>query len=229
MGDAKTQKDSGGLYRGLAAFDMDGTLLDGRLVLSLARQLGVEEKVRERMRAFGGKPGFEQTTAIASLFAGATTKDIENAVESIPLARNCEKTISALREMSYVVGIISDSYTIVAGYVASRLGIDFVAANILEIKQGRATGRVEMPLGWERIGCFCNISVCKRFHLEKFADQTRVGIDKTIAIGDTKSDICMIERAGVGIAFMPKDPEIAKATENIISDGDLYKVLSFLP
>jgi phosphoserine phosphatase len=107
------------------------------------------------------------------------------------------------------------------------LQLDFVAANELEISNSRITGRVDMPLGWERIGCFCKISVCKRYHLEKFARQFDVSIENTLAVGDTKSDICMIRRAGAGIAFMPKDSEIANATDKIVQDSDLLKVLEF--
>jgi phosphoserine phosphatase len=49
-----------------------------------------------------------------------------------------------------------------------------------------------------------------------------------LAVGDTKSDICMIRRAGVGIAFMPKDEEIKKASDKIVSEPDLLKVLNFV-
>jgi hypothetical protein len=37
----------------------------------------------------------------------------------------------------------------------------------------------------------------------------------------------MVQRASVGIAFMPKDAEIAKAASKIIRDPDLLKVLEF--
>jgi hypothetical protein len=37
----------------------------------------------------------------------------------------------------------------------------------------------------------------------------------------------MIQRAGVGVAFMPKDEEITKATDKIVSEPDLLKVLEF--
>jgi phosphoserine phosphatase len=67
-----------------------------------------------------------------------------------------------------------------------------------------------MPLGWDRIGCYCKISVCKQYHLEKSADKFCVPIENTLAVGDTKSDICMIQRTGVGVAFMPKDEEQEK-------------------
>jgi|GEM_PF-260118 len=210
----------------LAAFDMDGTLIQGRLVYALAGKFGLSDKVgaiQSRVMA-----GHQKTRAIASLFAGLTKTDMLAAIESIPLTRNCQQTIAALRDRNYKIGMISDSYTVAAGVVADRLQLDFVAANELEIENGVITGKIEMPLGWDRIGCFCKISVCKRFQLEKFAAQFGVPIANTLAIGDTKSDICMIKRAGVGVAFMPKDKEIEKASQKIVRDSDLLRILEFV-
>jgi phosphoserine phosphatase len=210
----------------LAAFDMDGTLIQGRLVFALADRFDLSEKVRS-IQSRPQIAGHEQTKAIAALFAGLTTKDIESAIESIPLTKNSERTISILKERGYKIGIISDSYTIAAGLVANRLNLDFVMANKLDTLNDKITGKVDMPLGWDRINCFCKISVCKRYHLEKSAHQFGVPIGNTLAVGDTKSDICMIKRAGVGVAFMPKDEEIKKVSNNVVIEPDLLKVLEF--
>lgn len=213
------------MMHALAAFDMDGTLIQGRLVFALADRFDLSDKVRAIQSS--GMVGHEQTKAIAALFAGFEKNDVESAIESVPFVKNCERVIGALRERGYKIGIISDSYTEAAGSVASRLQLDFFAANQLQMDNGKITGKVDMPLGWERIGCFCKISVCKRYHLEKFADKFGVSVENTLAVGDTKSDICMIQRAGIGVAFMPKDDEVAKATNKIVWDSDLLKVLEF--
>jgi phosphoserine phosphatase len=84
-----------------------------------------------------------------------------------------------------------------------------------------------MPLGWEKIGCFCKISVCKRYHLEEQARRFGIPIERTMAVGDTKSDICMVQRAGVGVSFMPKDDMIAKASNNVVQIPDMLRVLEF--
>jgi phosphoserine phosphatase SerB len=213
------------LSSNLAAFDMDGTLIQGRLVFALADRFDLSDKVRS-IQSQGIMAGHEQTKAIAALFSGLTTKDLESAIASIPLTKNCESTIAALKDRGYKIGIISDSYTIAASFVADRLNLDFVMANKLQIFNGKITGKVDMPLGWDRIGCYCKISVCKRYHLEKSANQFCVPIENTLAVGDTKSDICMIQRAGIGVAFMPKDEEIKKASDKIVTEPDLLKVLN---
>lgn len=210
----------------LAAFDMDGTLIRGRLVFALADKFGLSEKVRS-IQSRPQIAGHEQTKAIAALFAGLTTKDLESAIASIPFTKNSERTVAKLKERDYKIGIISDSYTIAAGFVADRLNLDFVMANKLHILDDKITGKVDMPLGWDRISCFCKISVCKRYHLEKSAHQFGVPIENTLAVGDTKSDICMIQRAGVGVAFMPKDEELKRACSKVVTEPDLLKVLEF--
>ncbi|MDQ3848340.1 MAG: HAD-IB family phosphatase [Thermoproteota archaeon] len=210
----------------LAAFDMDGTLIQGRLVFALAERFDLSQQVRS-VQSDRLMTGHEQTKAIATLFSGLTPRDLESAVASIPFTKNCERAIAVLKDRAYKTGIISDSYTLAARYVADRLNLDFVMANKLQILDGKITGKVDMPLGWDEIGCYCKISVCKRFHLEKTARQFGVPIENTIAVGDTKSDICMIQRAGVGIAFMPKDDQIKKASDKIINEPDFLKVLEF--
>ena len=196
------------------------------MVFALADRFGVSEKVRQIQGS--GKEGHIQTKEIASLFAGVSQKDIEQAAESIPLTRNTEKALTILKQGGCRVGIISDSYTVAAEVLATRLEMDFVCANRLEFKNGIATGRVEMPLGWDKIGCFCKISVCKRYHLEEQARRYGVPIEMTVAVGDTKSDLCMLGRAGTGIAFMPKDGIIGEASTNVVQEPDMLRILEFV-
>ncbi|HZA48445.1 MAG TPA: HAD family hydrolase [Nitrososphaera sp.] len=118
------------LSSNLAAFDMDGTLIQGRLVFALADRFDLSDKVKS-IQSHRGIAGHEQTKAIAALFSGLTTKDLESAIASIPFTKNCERTIAVLKDRGYKIGIISDSYTIAAGFVADRLNLDFVMANKL--------------------------------------------------------------------------------------------------
>ncbi len=210
---------------GLAAFDMDGTLTQGRLVFELAGRFDLVKRVSEIQSS--KKDGYLQTKAIAALFAGISSEDLESAVLSIPLTKNTARVIASLKERKCRVGIISDSYTAAALVLSKMLGMDFVAANDLEFANGRITGQIDMPLGWEKIGCFCKISVCKRYHLEEHARRFGVPIEKTMAVGDTRSDLCMVQRAGIGVAFMPKDDAIAKASKYVVQEPDMLKVLEF--
>lgn len=137
------------------------TVLDGRLVFGLADRFGLSDKVREIQNNIL-LPGYEQSRKIARLFKGLDQQDVRNAIENIKLMKNCERVAKEFKELGYVVGIISDSYTIATDYVAEKLNFDFSESNILELDQnGKLTGNVKMPLGWEKIGCYCKIWFAK--------------------------------------------------------------------
>jgi len=211
----------------LAAFDMDGTLLDGRLVFALAERFGLDDRVR-LVQADVTLANFEKTKEIAALFTGLSRQDVLLAIDSIPLVTNCERAVALLKEEGWKVGIITDSYATAASVIAKKLHMDFVAANDLEFEGDKITGSVHMPLGWQKIGCTCKLSVCKRFHLENHAAMLGVPLEHTAAIGDTRADICMIMRSSTGIAFMPKDDDIVAAAKSVVRKPDMMQVAQLL-
>ena len=211
----------------LVAFDMDGTLIQGRLIEVISRKFGIIARVSS-IQSDPSLMGYQKTRLIASLLKGIEEKEVVDSIESIPIMHNADKIVTWFRKNGYKTGIITDSYSIAAQVVAKKLDLNFCSANELVLKGGKLTGEIHMPLGWEKIGCPCNISICKRFHLTHYAREYGVQIKDTIAIGDTRGDICMIKQAGLGIAFMPKDQDIIKQSKNIIHNPDLNEVLNYM-
>ncbi len=211
----------------LAVFDMDGTLIKGRLINILSKRHNTIREVK-KIQSDGSLFGYQKTIKIAKLLSGMPAEDIESSVDALPLMKNSRYIISALKKKGYIIGIITDSYDIAAIRLLKRLDLDFFAANTLEVKEGRITGNVIPPLGWEKINCHCKISVCKKFHLQLFTKKYGVSPQNTIAIGDTCNDLCMLQYAGIGVGFMPKDNHIKKFN-NIINKPDLSKILEYVP
>lgn len=212
----------------LIAFDMDGTLVDGRLVFALADRFGLSDKVRQ-IQENRILHGYEQSISIARLFRGLSANNITEAIESIRLMKNCEKVVGELKEQGHILGIISDSYDIAVNYVAKKLNFDFCESNTLELDGNRKlTGNINMPLGWQKNGCYCKISVCKRYCLERNAHKFQIGAGCTIAVGDTKSDLCMVENAAVGIAFMPKHRILEDRADVSIKEPDFANLRQFI-
>ncbi|MEM0029920.1 MAG: HAD-IB family phosphatase [Candidatus Nitrosocaldus sp.] len=210
----------------VVAFDMDGTLLNGRLVFALADRCNVREQVISMMSK-SNMYGYEKSSAIARLWKGLSRDDLLEALYSIPLSRNARETVEALKGYGYAVGMISDSYDLAVEHLASILGMDFGIANRLVYdSSGILTGELVMPLGWERIGCRCMNSVCKRFQLESIADRLGISMDCTVAVGDSDNDICMLEQAGVSIAYRPKSLAVRGKAMHVIDD--LYDVVDIL-
>jgi len=211
----------------LVVFDMDGTLINGRLIEVISKKYGLTEKV-VGIQSDQSLQGYKKTEMIASLLKGIKTIEIVRAIDSIPIMNNADKIVTWFKKNGYVTGIITDSYTIAAEVIANKLKIDFFAANELDVEDGILTGGIKMPLGWEKINCSCTISICKRYHLNHYSNRYGVCIEDTIAIGDTRGDICMIKQAGLGIAFMPKDQDIIKQSKNIILNPDLNEILNYM-
>ena len=216
----------------IVAFDMDGTLLDGRLVLSLAKLCKVEDKVKGIMSNPRMK-GYEKSLAIARLWKGFNKDIILEALSRINLSDNALDTVKTLKSKGCIVGIISDSYTIATYALARMLNMDFSIANTLEYDSNNIlTGLIHMPLGWQYINCTCFNSVCKRYHLERIehflANSIKSNITNKplrVAIGDSINDTCMLSIADVSIAYKAKD-----GIENIAaySINDLKDVIDIL-
>jgi len=123
---------------------------------------------------------------------------------------------------------VSDSYTLATGWLSGRLKMDFHVANQLEEEGGVLTGRVFMPLGWSESGCSCRRSVCKSHYLEFYARKYGVPLAQTVAVGDNTSDICVLRRAGLGVAFNPKHPDLSRHADVTVSEPDLRGLLRHL-
>jgi phosphoserine phosphatase len=111
--------------------------------------------------------------------------------------------------------LVSGGFTFFAERVAAELGFDGAAANVLEIVEGRLTGRVAGPvLGAE----------AKRQALLDGAASLGLDLADTLAVGDGANDIAMLDAAGLGIAFRAK-PAVAAAAAARIDHGDLGAIL----
>jgi len=210
----------------LIAFDIDGTLIADRFIFRLARRFGFETELKEMMAR--DIPEYQKTKSIASLLKGITVSEIIDTLDQIPLSPGVQMTVLELKREGHVLAIISDSYTIVAERLKERLGFDFAVANKLMVKGGKASGEIEMPLNWarNRRGCLKH-SVCKLNALLSLSQKTRIPLERTVAVGDNTADICMLKRAGLGIAFNPKTPAVAQSADITIYN-DMSQLLTIL-
>src|SRR6266550_1684918 len=102
--------------------------------------------------------------------------------------------------------------------LAAELGIDYVAANELEIAEGKLTGRLAGPVV-DRSG--------KADALRRFAAEAGVPLSQTVAVGDGANDLDMIAAAGLGVAFNAK-PVVRDAADTSLSVPYLDAILYLL-
>ena len=101
---------------------------------------------------------------------------------------------------------------------AAELGIDYVAANELEISAGKLTGRLAGPV-IDRAG--------KADALRRFAAEAGVPLSQAVAVGDGANDLDMIAAAGLGVAFNAK-PVVRDAADTSLSVPYLDAILYLL-
>lgn len=205
---------------------MDGTLLDGRVIFAISENWGFKNKVVSIMKS--ELEEYKQSEKIAGLLKGLSADKVLSIIKSIPLMEGAEETVSELKRRGWVLGIMSDSYTLATGLLCDILKMDFHVANQLEEKNGVLTGRVFMPLGWSESGCECRRSVCKSYYLEFYARRYGIPISETLAIGDNTSDLCALRKAGFSVAFNPKHPDLSKEADVTITKPDLKELLKYL-
>jgi glucosyl-3-phosphoglycerate synthase len=210
----------------LALIDMDGTLLNGRFVLELARHT-------DRMEALNPLldnnllDSTTRTKRIAAIFAGVTKATMEGVAREVPLMPGAVETVVGLRKAGYLVGVVTDSYRIAAETVRRRVFADFTISHVLKFKHEKATGRLSLsPAMRHPKGCREH-RLCKLNVLRHLLDEVGLGPKRVLAVGDSDNDVCLLRAAGASVAFQPKSPAIRDAAQNVI-EGDLRGILHLL-
>jgi len=198
-------------------------LVDGRVIDKIAQKFNLIEELETVRKT--APPGHVQSLKIAKLLKGTKLQDVLQAAKEMSLMPGAEKTLRELKKVGCNIGIISDSYRRAIEAATGELPIDFIVANELEVEDGVLTGNLRMPFGWaKKEGCLRH-SVCKLAALKRFAEELGAEIKEVVAIGDGDVDTCIVEAAGLGIAFNPTSIRLIETADVVIKEKDLQKIL----
>jgi phosphoserine phosphatase len=204
--------------RRLVAFDMDSTLIEAEVIDELAKLAGVGEQVSTiTEQAMRGEIDFSESfRRRVALLKGLDESVLEEVAERLPLTEGAEKLVSTLRSLGYKTAILSGGFSYFGNWLQQRLGIDYVYANELEIRDGKVTGQVS--------GTIMD-GARKATVLREIAEREGIDLEQVISVGDGANDLPMLSIAGLGIAFRAK-PLVKQSAEQSIStlglDGILY-------
>jgi HAD superfamily phosphoserine phosphatase-like hydrolase len=216
-----------GRFERLALFDMDGVLLKGRFIASLAQHTNKTAELAEYLDNFDLRPE-ERTRRIAALFAGIRRDVFEHVARNMPLMPGASETVVSLRKAGYRVGIVTDAFLVAAEIVRRRVFADFSIAHLMKFQGGRATGRVTLsPAMVHPQGCGLHTH-CKVNVMRHFLEKMQLSAEQVLAVGDGENDICLLEAAGTSVAFQPKTPFVTAAAQYVV-EGALTDVLKVLP
>ncbi len=203
--------------RRVVAFDMDSTLIQAEVIDELAKEAGVGDEVSAITEsAMRGELDFKESLKKRlALLEGLDESVLQTVAERLPLTEGAERLISTLKNLGYKIAILSGGFTYFGNILKEKLGIDYVYANELEIKDGKLTGHA--------VGEIVDAEK-KAELLQSIADQESISLQQVIAVGDGANDLPMLNLAGLGIAFHAK-PKVKKGARQAISTLGLDSIL----
>ncbi|HEX4064196.1 MAG TPA: phosphoserine phosphatase SerB [Streptosporangiaceae bacterium] len=213
----------GGLHRRamrLVVMDVDSTLVQDEVIDLLAARAGCAGQVAAiTAAAMRGELDFAGALRErVALLAGLDERVLGEVRAELRLAPGARTLVRTLGRLGYRCGIVSGGFLQVIEPLAAELGIDYVAANTLEIRAGKLTGRVSGPV-IDR--------AAKAAALRRFAGQAGVPVSQAIAVGDGANDLDMIAAAGLGVAFNAKQV-VKDAADAAVSVPYLDSILYLL-
>jgi phosphoserine phosphatase len=206
--------------RRLFAFDMDSTLIEGEVIDELAKLAGVAgEVVKITESAMRGEMEFQESfRRRVALLRGLPEIRVRELLTTIPLVEGAEQLIGTLKMLGYKTAILSGGFNFFARHLQTRLGIDYVFANDLDIVDGAVSGEVRTPI----------VDGARKAELlRQIAQQENISLDQVVAVGDGANDLPMLGIAGMGIAFRAK-PLVRQTASHAVSflglDSLLYLI-----
>lgn len=204
----------------LVVMDVDSTLVQGEVIEMLAAEAGcLAEVARVTAAAMAGELDFEESLrARVALLEGLPVEAVDRVRAAVRLTPGARTLVRTLKRLGWTVGIVSGGFTAVTDDLREELGLDHALANVLEVVDGRLTGRV--------VGAVVD-RAAKAAALRRFALEEGLLPEQTVAIGDGANDLDMLDAAGLGIAFNAK-PVVRDAADAALSVPFLDAVLFLL-
>src|SRR5215470_7180091 len=202
----------------LLVMDMDSTLITIETIDELADLVGKKAEVAAvTAQAMRGEIEYDESLRRrVAVLKGLPESALDRLyTERVKLSPGAERMLDAVKKAGLKTLLVSGGFTHVTDKLKARLGLDYVRANTLEVRDGKFTG--------ELVGRIVNADV-KRKALLEARDKIGATKDQIIAMGDGANDLKFMGEAGVSIAYHAKPVVRGKAThrfDHVGLDGTL--------
>ena len=214
----------------LIAFDMDSTLINIECVDEIADFVGCKAEVAAITEAAmqgvitDFKDSLRQRVA---LLRGVTMADLERVYsERLRINPGALELVRACQAAGLKTLLVSGGFTFFAHRVREQLGIDFVRANVLEVRSSTNCGELTGRLVDQAWGDICDGAEKRRTMLE-VASLLGIEPEQCIAMGDGANDLPMMHASGLSVAYHAK-PAVRAQAQVAINQGGLDRLLEVL-
>jgi phosphoserine phosphatase len=189
----------------LVVMDMDSTLITIECIDEIADMQGLKPQVAEITEAaMRGEIEFrESLTRRVALLKGLDAGALQRVYdERLRLSPGAEHMLDAVKAAGLKTLLVSGGFTFFTDRMKTRLGLDYTHSNLLEIENGRLTGRV--------VGGIVDADE-KKNTVERVCKELDISTRQAIVMGDGANDLKMMGISGLSVAFRAKPVVRAQA------------------
>ena len=206
---------------GLLVMDMDSTLITIECIDEIADMQGLKPQVSAITEAaMRGEIDFaESLRRRVTLLEGLDESALQRVYdERLQLSPGAETLLAAVQTAGIRTLLVSGGFTFFTERLKPRLGLNHTAANTLEVRDGKLTGRV---LG-DIVDAQSKADWLNRLRIELQLERHQV-----IAMGDGANDLKMMAEAGISVAYHAK-PVVRAQASYALSQVGLDGVIALL-
>jgi phosphoserine phosphatase len=206
---------------GLAAFDMDSTLITIECIDEIADYIGRKAEVAAITEAAmrGEITDYDESLRRRVALLEGLPQDTLQQVwdERVRLSPGADELIGAMKRAGLRVLVVSGGFTFFTERIKQRLGLDLARSNVLEISDGKLTGRL--------VGPIINAQG-KRRVVEQTCAMLGITPAQAIVVGDGANDLAMMSIAGMSVAYHAK-PIVHSQTHHAVNHNGLDAILNY--
>ena len=186
-----------GRRKGLLLADMDSTIVTTETLDEIAAFAGIKDQIAAITKAsMNGEIDFTRALrARVKLLKGLSLDALEQTWSRTEYSPGARELVATMRAHNAHTALVSGGFSFFTSRVAAALGFDTHRANILGENGRVLSGKVKEPI----LDADAKVTA-----LKELAQQRKLRLAATAAVGDGANDLGMLREAGLGIAYHAK-------------------------